>query len=77
VGFLEGDQAAGEHQKREVVVVFLRPADQQGAVAVDPGVAGLDDPAAGTPARGACLLGEFLAAAADVRRQFVLGGEVA
>jgi hypothetical protein len=28
VGFLEGDQAGGELEQGEVVLVFLRPADQ-------------------------------------------------
>lgn len=51
VGFLEGDQAARELEQGEVVLVLLRPADQERTVAVEPGVAGLDDPAAGTPAR--------------------------
>ena len=36
VGFLEGDQAAGELEQGEVVLVFLRPADQDRAVAVEP-----------------------------------------
>jgi len=30
--FLERDQAAGEHQQREVVLIFLRPAGQQRSV---------------------------------------------
>jgi hypothetical protein len=51
MGFLERDQAAGELEEREVVLGFLRPADQKGTVAVEPGVAGLDDPAAGAPLR--------------------------
>src|SRR3990172_10415659 len=46
---LEGDQPAGELEQGEVVLVLLRPADEQRPVAVEPGVAGLDDPAAGTP----------------------------
>ena len=36
VGFLEGDEAAGELEECEVVLVFLRPADQDAAVAVQP-----------------------------------------
>lgn len=36
VGFLEGDQAGGELEQGEVVLVFLRPADQDRAVAVEP-----------------------------------------
>jgi len=53
--FLERDQAAGELQEGEVVLVLLRPADQERPVAVQPGVAGLDDPATGAPAGGAQL----------------------
>ena len=36
MGFLEGDQAAGELEEGKVVGVFLRPADQDRAVAVEP-----------------------------------------
>ena len=43
--FLERDQAAGELEEREVVLGFLRPADQKATIAVEPGVARLDDPA--------------------------------
>jgi hypothetical protein len=35
VGFLQGDQSAGELEQGEVVLGFLRPADQERAVAVD------------------------------------------
>jgi len=51
VGFLEGDQAAGELEQGEVVLLFLRPADQQCPVPVEPGVAGFNDPAAGARLR--------------------------
>ena len=67
VGFLEGDQSAGELEQREVVFGFLRPADQERSVAVEPGVAGLDDPAAGAPSRCGAFQLELVAAAADVR----------
>ena len=67
MGFLEGDQAAGELEQGEVVVVFLRPADQEGSVAVEPGVAGFDDPAARSPARDASFSPDLVAARADVR----------
>ena len=73
MGFLEGDQAAGELEQREVVVILLRPADQQGAVAVEPGVAGFDDPAARSPAGTLELLADLVAAAADVGAQPLLG----
>jgi hypothetical protein len=36
MGFLEGDQSACELEECEVVLVLLRPADQDGAVAVEP-----------------------------------------
>ena len=59
-GFLEGDQAAGELEQGEVVLVLLGPADEDGAVAVQPGVCGLDDPASvlGRPAGFPFLLGD-------------------
>jgi len=67
VCFLEGDQAAGELKEREVVLGFLRPADQERAVAVEPGVTGLDDSAARPPAGRAQLLPNLVGATADVR----------
>ena len=54
-----------------MVVVFLGPADEDPAVAVEPGVAGLNDPAPGAPGGVADLVGDLLAARADVRRQVV------
>jgi len=77
VGFLERDQSAGELKEREVVLGFLRPADQQRAVAVEPGVAGLDDPAAGAPSRRAALQLELVLAPADVGRVATRGCELA
>jgi len=77
VGFLEGDQAAGELEEGEVVLVFLRPADQEGTVAVEPGVAGLDDPAARPPAGSTKLLPDLLAAPADVRAEAAPADELA
>ena len=65
MGFLEGDQSAGELEEGEVVLGFLRPADQEGAVAVQPGVAGFDDPTAGAPAGSGAFQAEFVAAATD------------
>jgi hypothetical protein len=76
VGFLECDQAAGELEEREVVLGFLRPADQEGAVTVEPGVTGLDDPAAGTPTRSGSFQLELVAAATDVGGVAAAGGEV-
>jgi hypothetical protein len=60
-----------------MVFVLLRPADEDRAVAVEPAVAGLDDPASGAPAGSADLLGDLLAAGADVRRELVGSDEVA
>ena len=77
VGFLEGDQSACELEQGEVVLVFLRPADQERSVAVEPGVAGLDDPAAGAPARGAKLEVDLFSASVDVRCELARGDEVA
>jgi hypothetical protein len=77
VGFLEGDQSAGELEEREVVLVVLRPADEDAAVAVEPAVAGLDDPASGAPAGSTDLVGDLLAAGADVRGELVVADEVA
>jgi hypothetical protein len=56
---------------------FLRPTDQERSVPVEPGVAGLDDPAAGAPSRRGELVAELVGAAADVRHQPVAGGELA
>jgi len=67
VRLLEGDQAAGELQQGAVVLGLLRPADEQGAVAIQPGVGGLDDPAPGAPARDAQPLVDLRAATYDVR----------
>jgi hypothetical protein len=64
-------------EQGEVVFVFLRPADQDAAVAVEPGVGGLDDPAAGAPARDAEFVGDLFAAGADVRREPGADDEVA
>jgi hypothetical protein len=49
-----------------VVLGLLRPADEQGAVTVKPGVTGFNDPAAGTPTGAAQALLDLLAAASDV-----------
>ena len=49
-----------------MVFGFLRPADQDGAPPVHPGVGGLNDPAAGPPPGVTALGVGFLAAASDV-----------
>ena len=76
MGFLERDQSAGELQEGEVVLGFFRPADQQRAVAVEPGVAGLDHPTAGAPSRAGAFQLELVAAATDVRRVTAAGSEL-
>ena len=74
---LERDEPAGELEESEVVLVLLRPADQDPAVAVEPAVARLDDPASGAPAGGADLVSDLLAAGSDVRGELVVVGELA
>lgn len=77
MGFLERDQAAGELEQCEVVVGFLRPADQERAVAVEPGVAGFDDPAASAPSGRGSFEFDLVAAATDVSAVAAAGCEVA
>lgn len=60
-----------------MVLVLLGPADEDAAVAIQPGVSGLDDPAAGAPPGSANLFGKLLPACADVRGELVLGDQVA
>jgi hypothetical protein len=55
-----------------VILVLLGPSDENPTVAVQPGVAGLDDPAAGFPLGIVGLLLDLLAACADVRRELVI-----
>lgn len=76
VGLLKRDQAAGELEQGEVVGRFLRPADQQRPVAVEPRVAGLDDPAARAPAGSGDLLADLVVTTADVRDQVIVVGEL-
>jgi hypothetical protein len=59
-----------------VVLILLRPADEQCPVAVEPGVTGLDDPASRTPARRTELEPDLVAAGADVRQEPVPVGEL-
>lgn len=74
-GFLEGDEAGGELEEGEVVLVFLAPADEDAAVSVQPGVGRLDDPSPGAPAGCAGLELDLLAARSDVGRVTVLDRE--
>ena len=60
-----------------MVLVVLRPADQDPPVAVEPAVARLDDPASGAPTGCSDLVGDLFAAGADVRREFVVADELA
>ena len=59
-----------------MVAVFLRPADQDPTVTVEPGVGRFDDPPSGRPARNAELVGGLLAVRLDVRGELVLGDGV-
>jgi hypothetical protein len=59
-----------------VVLVLLGPADEYSAVAVQPGVAGLDDPAACFPLGVLRLLLDLLAASADVWREIVVADQL-
>jgi hypothetical protein len=76
VGGAPGDEAAGEVEHGEVVLGFLRPADQDRSVAVEPGVGALDDPAAGTEAGLALERLRLVAATADVRGERELRREL-
>ena len=75
MGLLERDEAAGELEEGEVVLVFLAPADEDAAVSVQPGVGCFDDPAAGAPAGLLELEFDLFAARPDVRRVAVLERE--
>jgi hypothetical protein len=63
-------------EQSEVVAVFLRPADQDSTVAVEPGVGRFHDPASGAPARDVELVGDLFAAGADVRRELIVDDEL-
>ncbi len=76
-GLLPGDQREAELQLCVVVLGLLGPPDQQGAVAVDPGVDALNDPAAGPFPVLAAQLADLLATAAHVRRERELTEEFA
>lgn len=56
-----------------MVLLLLGPADENAAVAVQPGVASLHDPAARPPLGVVRLQVDLLAACADVRRELVGG----
>jgi hypothetical protein len=60
-----------------VVLVLLGPADEDGSVAIQPGVAGLDDPAACFPLGVVGLQVDLLAACTDVRRELVVADQLA
>jgi hypothetical protein len=59
-----------------VVLVLLRPADEKRPVAVEPRVAGLDDPAARLPSRRGALQLDLVAATTDVGAVAVAGSEL-
>jgi hypothetical protein len=77
VRFLECEQSGGELEEGEVVLGLLRPADQERAVAVEPGVACLDDPAAGSPGWIGAFELELVTAPAKVERVPVGRNELA
>jgi hypothetical protein len=60
-----------------VLVVLLGPANEDRAVAVQPGVSGLDDPAPGAPGSVADLRRQLLAAGADVRLEALRNRQLA
>jgi len=64
-------------EEAEVVLGLLRPADEECAVAVEPGVAGLDDPAPRAPSRCGAFELELVGAATDVGAIAAAGCEVA
>jgi hypothetical protein len=70
------DEAAGELEQGAVVAWFLRPADQEAAEAVEPGVGALDHPAAGAVAGLALEQRLLLAAGADVAAEAEFGEQV-
>ena len=76
VGGAPGDQAAGEVEHGEVGVGAFFPAGEDAPEAVQPRVGALDDPAAGAEAGLVLDRLRFFAAAADVRGEAELGGEL-
>jgi hypothetical protein len=63
-------------EQGEVVLGFLRPADQEGAVAVEPGVARLDDLTPGAPSRCGSFELKLVAAATNVGAVAATGREL-
>ena len=76
VCLLECDEAAGELKEGEVILVLLGPADENPAVAVQPGVTGLDDPAPRPPAGCSRFELDLFTACTDVWRVAVLDRQV-
>ena len=74
--FLKAIRPLASWSRGEVVLVLLGPADEDGAVAVQPGVCCLDDPPAGSPAGRAGFELDLLTAGADVRRVTVLDRQI-
>ena len=73
---MKAHDAAGEVQQGAVVAALLRPADEQAAEAVEPGVGALDDPATSTEAGLALDRLRLFAASADVGGEGELLGEL-
>ncbi len=64
-------------EHREVVLGVFLPAGEDAPEAVKPGMGALDDPAPGPPSGFVLERGDFLAAGAQVQREFEFLGEVA
>ncbi len=77
--FFEGDQAAGklEEGERWFSSFFDQRISSARLRTVQPGVAGLDDPAAGAPAGRVELEFDLFAAGADVRREAAFNDSLA
>lgn len=76
-GGAPGDQCAGEVEHGEVGVGAFLPADEDAPEAIHPGVAALDDPAAGAHAGFAGQLLLLFSARANVRGERELLAELA
>lgn len=60
-----------------MVLLLLRPADEDAAIAVQPRVTCLDHPATCSPVGVALLEVDLLSASSDVRRQVVVAEQIA
>src|SRR3954447_3381292 len=69
------DDSASDVEESEVVCGFLRPSDQDGAEAIEPGMGAFDDPPSRLGA-GLPLGSDLLAAGAQMQGEAERGGEV-